>query len=97
MPKQPYFHFQEYKPALNPKGEPMGQLLEAFLIAQQKNKDGKPMYGAEIIGKQWTFVLMEGKNYCISRSFDCTDKEELLKIISILRKFREILETRLFI
>lgn len=97
MPKQPYFHFQEYKPALNPKGEPMAQLLEAFLIAQEKNKDDKPMYGAEIIGKQWTFVLMEGKNYCISRSFDCTDREELLKIISILRKFREILETRLFI
>ncbi|MEO0041399.1 MAG: hypothetical protein RL329_847, partial [Bacteroidota bacterium] len=26
----PYFHFQEYKPQLNPSGEPMAQLLEAF-------------------------------------------------------------------
>jgi hypothetical protein len=95
LPKKPYFHFQEYKPSLNPSGEPMAQLLEAFLIAQEKNKDGKPMYGAEIIGKQWTFVVMKGKEYCISKSYDCTDREELLQIIAILRKFRKILETRL--
>jgi hypothetical protein len=94
--QNPYFHFQEYKPQINPKGEPMAQLLEAFLIAQVKNKDTQmPLYGVEIIGKQWTFVIMEGKEYCISKSFDCTDKEDLLKIIAILRKFRWILETRL--
>lgn len=94
--QKPYFHFQEYKPQLNPKGEPMAQLLEAFLIAQVKNKDTKmPLYGVETIGKQWTFVIMEGKDYCVSKSFDCTDKDDLLKIIAILRKFRWILETRL--
>jgi hypothetical protein len=94
--QKPYFHFQEYKPQLNPKGEPMAQLLEAFLIAQVKNKDTKmPLYGVETIGKQWTFVIMEGKDYCVSKSFDCTDRDDLLKIIAILRKFRWILETRL--
>ncbi len=93
--QKPYFHFQEYKPQLNPKGEPMAQLLEAFLIAQAKNKDNMPLYGVETIGKQWSFVIMEGKQYCISRSYDCTQKEDLLKIIAILRKFRFILETRL--
>ncbi len=35
----PYFHFQEYKPNKNPSGDSMAQLLEAFLIAQQKNKN----------------------------------------------------------
>jgi hypothetical protein len=58
----PYFHFQEYKPQKNPTGDPMAQLLEAFLIAQEKNKaKGKtiPLYGAEIIGKNWTFITME--------------------------------------
>lgn len=90
-----YFHFQEYKPQLSPTGEPMAQLLEAFLIGQAKNEKVTPLYGCEVIGKQWTFVVMEGKNYCVSRSFDCTEKEDLLKIIAILRKFREILETRL--
>lgn len=90
-----YFHFQEYKPQLNPTGEPMAQILEAFLIGQVKNKKKVPMYGCEVIGKQWTFVVMEDKNYCISKSYDCTDKEELLKIIAVLRKFKYILETRL--
>jgi hypothetical protein len=95
MPKKPFFHFQEYKPQLNPTGEPMAQLLEAFLIAQTKNQTTKPLYGCEVIGKQWTFVVMEGKVYSVSPSYDCTDASDLLKIIAILRKFKEILETEL--
>ncbi len=91
----PYFHFQEYKPQLNPTGEPMAQLIEAFLIGQAKNENVTPLYGCEVIGKQWTFVTMEGKNYCVSEAFDCTKRESLLTIIAILRKFKYILETRL--
>ena len=93
--KTPYFHFQEYKPQLNPSGEPMAQLLQAFLIAQEKNDHTKPLYGVEIIGKQWAFVVMDGKDYCISKAFDATDKEDLLAIIAILRKFKVILYDRL--
>jgi hypothetical protein len=91
----PYFHFQEYKPHLNPSGEPMAQLLEAFLIAQVKNKNQKPMYGVEIVGATWRFVVMEGKKYVVSKTFDSVDKGDLLKIIAILRKFRWILQTYL--
>lgn len=91
----PYFHFQEYKPYKNPSGDSMAQLLEAFLIAQVKNNNGKPLYGIDIIGKQWTFVVMEEKTYCLSKVFDSTDKEDLLMIIAILRKFRKILFERL--
>lgn len=95
MPQVPYFHFQEYKPQINPTGEPMAQLIEAFLIAQTQNANGKPLYGCEIIGKQWSFVIMEGKSYYISETYDCTKRNDLLKIIAILRKFKDILETRL--
>jgi hypothetical protein len=95
LPKKPYFHFQEYKPELNPTGEPMAQLLEAMLIAQSINKNGKAIYGCEIIGANWRFVILEGNSYCISESFDCTKRDELLQIIAILRKFRHILETEL--
>lgn len=98
-----YFHFQAYpstplrasKPQLNPTGEPMAQLLEAFLIGQAKNAKVTPLYGCEVIGGTWKFVIMEGKNYCVSEAFDCANKADLLKIIAILRKFKEILETRL--
>lgn len=90
-----YFHFQEYKPQLNPTGEPMAQLLEAFLIGQAKNAKITPLYGCEVIGGTWKFVVMEGRNYCVSAAFDCTKRNDLLKIIAILRKFKDILETRL--
>ncbi len=95
--EKPYFHFQEYKPQLNPGGEPMAQILEAFLIGQAKNGTPIPLYGCEVIGKQWVFVIMEANTYCVSKSLDCTDRDDLLQIISMLRKFKEILETRLLI
>ncbi len=93
--QNPYFHFQEYKPNLKPTGEPMAQLIEAFLIGQAKNEKPIPLYGVEIIGEYWRFAIMDGKEYCISPTLVATEKEDLLKIISILRHFRHILFTRL--
>ena len=95
LPIKPFFHFQEWKKHKDPNGDPVAQLLEAFLIAQEKNQNGKPMYGVDIMAKNWQFVTMEGREYCISKSLDATDRDDLLKIIAILRKFRYILETRL--
>ncbi|MDZ7879633.1 MAG: hypothetical protein U5L45_18290 [Saprospiraceae bacterium] len=93
--KKPFFHFQEYKPLKNPTGDSMGQLLEAFLIAQQKNNNGKPMYGCEVIGGTWRFVILKDRTYCVSSPFEATERHELLQIIAILRKFKHILETEL--
>jgi hypothetical protein len=95
IPEKPYFHFQEWKPQKKPVGDSMAQLLEAFLIAQDTNQDDQPLYGCEVIGKQWNFVIFTDRTYCTSKSYDCTDQEDLLQIIAILRKFKEILETRL--
>jgi hypothetical protein len=95
--ERPFFHFQEYKPQKNPTGDPMAQLLEAFLIGQAENDDKKPLYGCEVIGRNWTFMTMEERTYCVSKQYDAMDKDDLLHIIAILRKFREILETRLLL
>ena len=95
--EHPFFHFQEYKPEKNPSGDSMSQLLQAMLIAQAKNNDGKPIYGCEIIGKSWCFVILEGSTYCISSSYDAINKEKLLEIIAILRKFKHIFETELIV
>jgi hypothetical protein len=95
MVKTPYFHFQEYKKDKDPYGDPIAQLLESFLIAFDKNKNNKPLYGCYIIGRFWYFVTYQPKIYTVSKAYDCTDKQDLLQIISILRKFKEILETRL--
>ncbi|MCU0339982.1 MAG: hypothetical protein MUE30_08860, partial [Spirosomaceae bacterium] len=63
----------------------------------KNTNDGKmiPLYGCEVIGEKWTFVIMESKTYSLSKTYICTDRSDLLKIIAILRKFRQILETRL--
>ncbi len=99
-PQIPYFHFQEYKKEKDPYSDPDAQLLEAFLIAQENNRavnhrKEKPLYGCTIKGRRWDFFIMEGQTYCISKAYDSTEKEDLLQIIAILRKFKEILETRL--
>lgn len=94
-PQTPYFHFQEWKPHKKPTGDSMAQLLEAMLIAQCLNGSKMPVYGVEIVGKQWTFVILEAKSYCISKSYDVTEKEDLSQIIAMLRKFKEILSERL--
>jgi hypothetical protein len=94
-PEKPYTHFQVYRPNKNPTGDSMAQLLEAFLIAQVKNQNGKPLYGVEVVGKQWNFVVMQGKEYCISESYICTKRDDLMQIIAILRKFKAILYERL--
>jgi hypothetical protein len=96
----PYFHFQEYKRSKKSPPEPMAQLIEAFLIAQEKHKESnkkyeKPLYGAVVTGRSWQFVVMEGKKYAVSTIYDSTNEEDLLQIISILRKFKVILETKL--
>jgi hypothetical protein len=95
--QNPYFHFQEYKKDKDPNGDPLGQLLEAFLIAQAINKNDKPMYGAYIVGRYWYFVTMEAKEYCVSPSYDSTKEVELMHIIAVLRHFKVILETVLMV
>lgn len=94
-PEKPYFYFQEYKKVKDPKGDVTGQLLEAFLIAQEKNKNDKPLYGCTVLGREWEFYILKDRTYYVSESFLCTSKESLLQIIAILRKFQEILVTRL--
>jgi hypothetical protein len=99
-PEIPYFYFQEYKKVKEPKSDITGQLLEAFLIAQEKNKalnrkQEKPLYGCTVWGREWEFYVMERRTYCVSKPYNCTNQDDLLQIIAILRKFKEILETRL--
>jgi hypothetical protein len=94
-PQRPYFHFQEWKPQKNPTGDSMAQLLEAMLVAQELNNNTKPIYGCEVVGRIWVFVILEGDKYCVSETYDCTQKADLLHIIAVLRHFKHILETKL--
>lgn len=94
MPQIPYFHFQEYKRQTDPNGNPVAQVLEAMLIAQTLNANNQPIYGAYVIGKFWNFIVLENRTYSLSKTFDCTEHDDLLKIIAVLRKFNQLLTSK---
>jgi hypothetical protein len=93
-PKSPYFFLQEFKKGKGDSYDPEGQMLAAMLVAQQGNKDGKPIFGAWLTGSVWFFTVLHGQNYYFSQSFDATDKNTLIKIIFILRKLKELILNR---
>lgn len=89
-PKVPYFTFQEYKPQTDPTGEPQGQCVAAMLVGQFLNGTPKPVYGCYVIGKEWNFVVLEQKEYCISKAF-LVDDEEIFDVYAILQGLKHIL------
>ncbi len=85
-PEKPFFCFQEYKkevdsPPLSPQiggikgGDPAGQCLAAMLAAQEINEYKYPVYGIYVVGQNWYFITLKGKEYAISASFSAVSDE----------------------
>jgi hypothetical protein len=92
-PEIPYFAFQEYKKMTDPDGDPAGQALAAMLAAQSLNADGLPMYGCHVIGGDWYFMTLEGKEYTISRDYS-TLTNEIFEVFKILKALKSIVAER---
>jgi hypothetical protein len=89
-PETPYFAFQEYKKELDPNGDPAGQALAAMLVGQSLNNDPtKPVYGCYVNGRDWYFMTLLGKEYCISQDFSSTT-DDIFKIFTTLKGLKEI-------
>ncbi|MDZ7878212.1 MAG: hypothetical protein U5L45_11105 [Saprospiraceae bacterium] len=93
-PKRPYFFLQEYKKSKGDDKDPEAQMLAAMIIAQHQNNDGLPLFGSYIIGSHWYFTTLVGENYCSSREFDADDNDDLLQVVFILKKLKDILILR---
>lgn len=94
-PVKPYFFLQEFKQKqLWGKTDPEGQMLAAMLLAQEQNADGKYLYGCFVKENNWRFTTLLGSDYCVSRQFDTTQKTDLLQIVYILRKLKELILNR---
>ena len=93
-PRSPYFFLQEFKKGKGDQADPEGQMLGAMLIAQLRNNDGKPIYGAWLTGSIWFFTILQDKNYYMSTSFDASNETELLQIVFILRKLKDLILNR---
>ncbi len=94
QPKLPYFFMQEFKRSLGDSHDPEGQMLAAMVLTQELNADGKPLYGCWIQGKIWYFTVLNKAEYCVSRAFDASNKNDLLQIVFILRKLKELILNR---
>jgi len=86
-PEQPYFCMQEFKPSLENQGRPNGQTLAAMLAAQALNENKFPIYGLYVIGVTWHFMVLEGKEYTISKSYgaDSEDLDDIFKMLKALK------------
>ena len=91
IPKTPYFFMQEFKKSKGDQQDPEGQVLAAMIAAQHLNKNGKPLYGSYVIGRDWYFTVLQDKNYARSEALRLTQPEELRQVILTLRKLKQII------
>ncbi len=93
-PKIPYFFLQEFKRSLGDDHDPEGQMLAAMILAQTLNNDKKTLYGCWLQGKFWNFTTLINRNYCVSKTYDATNMEDLRQIVFILRKLKGLILDR---
>jgi hypothetical protein len=65
--------------------------LTAMLTVQHQNNNGKPIYGCWLQCKMWNFCTLHQKSFCVSRTFDASQKPELNEIVLILMQLKEII------
>ncbi len=87
-PDVPYFCFQEYKKEKDPDGDPTAQALATMVLAQELNGGKHPIYGCYVIGRNWFFMVLQGKEYGISQNYSAT-KDEIFDIFRILKGLKQ--------
>lgn len=66
-----------------------------MIAAQHLNNDGKPVYGAYIVGRQWFFLALHERTYALSLAYDATKLEELRQIFKMLKYIKQLVEQEL--
>ncbi len=95
-PEKPYFFLQEHKKSFDNEGDPIGQCLAAMLVAQTLNQEpNEILYGSFVVGADWYFMILKGREYSISLPYSTTKKIELLQIYQILKTLKIRLFTML--
>lgn len=90
-PKAPYFCLHEYKKEKGVDNDPLGQLIIAMMTAQALNNNRYPIYGAYVMGRNWFFLTLENRKYCISEEYVAT-REDIFKIYGILINLKKIIK-----
>ncbi len=90
-PKNPYFCLHEYKKEKGADNDPLGQLIIAMITAQALNQSQHPIYGAYVMGRNWFFLTLIGREYCISEEYVAT-RDDIFKIFNILHHLKELIQ-----
>jgi hypothetical protein len=91
-PKAPYFCIKEFKKAKNSSNDPEGQLAAAMVAAQMLNNNQKPVYGAYLLGKDWTFCVLNDKKLVQSPTYLASDAQGLTNIFMIMKNLKSIIK-----
>lgn len=96
-PKAPFFCLKEFKKAKNSSNDPEGQLVVSMLAAQELNKklypnSDFPVYGAYLLGRDWTFCVLKDRHFIQSLPLFPTDENSLKKILTILKELKNIIK-----
>jgi hypothetical protein len=93
IPQKPFFFLHEYKQENRKDNDPLGQLLIAMVAAQVQNADNETLYGCFVSGRNWFFIVLEGKEYAVSRAYDATQKT-IYQLFAILLWFKQKTEEK---
>lgn len=94
-PEMPFFFLQELKKEQEAKNDPVAQLILAMLVVQAQSEEQKPMFGGYILGRNWHFVVLDGRSYAISEAYSATDKDEISDICKVLKSLKNRIEAQI--
>ena len=55
------------------------------LLSYTKQDFRLPVYGCYVVGRFHFFVVINGKEYAVSKAFDSTDFKDILQIFKMMR------------
>ncbi len=91
-PREPFFFLHEYKKEQGTDADPLGQLLAAMIVAQHQNKDpNKVLYGCYIVGKDWYFIVLDGKKFQTTLNYNVTELDKLYTVFAILNNIKTLI------
>ena len=90
-PNIPLFCLHKYKRSIDNQGSPDAQVLAAMLVAKEQNNNKKAIYGVFVVSLDWNFIILNGSEYFISKTYHADDEEifAIFKMIKVLKKIIE--------
>jgi hypothetical protein len=61
------------------------------LAAQELNTTPHVLYGCYVLGRNWFFVVLEGRQYAVSDAF-VSSQDDIFQILSTIKEAKKLIE-----